>query len=1056
MKTIHLNKTGVKILCVLTAVSLSSGAVSAAAVPTVSTSSSAGMRSSGGKSNTDSAQTEASDPRSSATITIGESYKKDETVYVNLDPQGNAYDQTVVNWLHSDEAGVTIRDRTTLKSIENVKGDEEPQRSGNNLTWTMQGNDLYYRGKTDGKLPVDLTITYRLDGREMKPEEIAGKSGRLEMNLKFTNNLKRSVIIGGKKTDLYIPVMAAVAFSLPDDTFSNVTVSDGTVQTDGSKKAVALMSMPGLEASLNLKEYDLPGFEEMDFPEEFTVTANVQDFEMGPIAVVLTTKIPELEKLDMAEDLDDMRLDLEDLRGAQNDLTAWDPSYRTRSLFTDPIHTAGARVLVDDIFRFYDQDVAILDLLPKYITEDHIQLYDRIQNDFDEVDIDELLESDSIDALVDRLTRKNIDKIRILLDDYDTIKKMDTDDLNVLLDETADLLEKARRSGDVIDTCKVMMKYADDMMSMMKALEGSALEKMLDQDERTLESALSSATLAMGRQQAARQNGFRSLDDLDSAISRLKSSSPLSKTEEDALRQAILVALKAGKIGQNQYNGLSDLIDYYLATVQGTAPTIGMSSDMLASQSDVVAADETEADEQEAAQIRPNQAEDQTDENQDRQGGTDKDEEDEFWPEDLMEKDKVSGGDRDEEEKDSSADNGPDGPDGEERAREPEEPENLNDQDGPGEGEEDRSGADLNTDSIVEQTPVQSENTQSAELAQFAHKEAPENQLHREAAFIVQSVESNAGYSTASAFDPLIETASGVQQIINAEIQKSVGPLNQELAQMLVGVKKLKGGIEDDLGGRDIARQRIDAALEFTDTMIPQLKKIVDKADKLADRVDRHDDGAQGLADEMKNMIRDLEDNESNIQALRRVLDDHDAGKFESIRTHWPRLKQDMRDVRPILDELRDDLKDPVLDRSLHASPETTDVLLQMKEDLFEQRNISEILRDSLADDKVQVAARMFGTFDRLQEKGSVDKYVGQVDDADLLLERKDAITGLSKQYRVYTDATQEADTSLKFIMKTDEIEKPKEPQAPEIQETEKQGFLDWARGVIGKLTGKK
>ena len=115
-------------------------------------------------------------------------YRKRETVYVNLEPDGTPREQIVSSWLHSDTAGATLTDRSTLKEIENVKGEEQPARSGDMLTWKLTGNDLYYRGRTDGQLPVSVEITYRLDGKKMSPEQMAGKSGHGESELTCKNN----------------------------------------------------------------------------------------------------------------------------------------------------------------------------------------------------------------------------------------------------------------------------------------------------------------------------------------------------------------------------------------------------------------------------------------------------------------------------------------------------------------------------------------------------------------------------------------------------------------------------------------------------------------------------------------------------------------------------------------------------------------------------------------------------------------------------------------------------------------------------------------------------
>lgn len=813
--------------------------------------------------NTGSADAAAVSAEQNTRTTAG-AYQKSETVYVNLDPSGKPYDQIVVNWLHSDTPGVTIEDRTTLRDIENVKGDETPRRSGNNVSWDLDGTDLYYRGRTDGELPVSVDITYKLDGKTMSSEEIAGKSGKLEMTIRVKNNLRRSVMIGGEGVTMYVPLSAAVALSMPEETFHNVDCPDGTVQSDGNVQAVALLAMPGLEESLNLKGYDLPGFDEIDFPEEFTLTADVDEFELGPIGIVVTASIPELDKIDAAEDIDDMRVDLTDLQSAQNDLDAWDPSRRTRSLFTSPAHTAGARVLVNDIFEFYDQDVAILDILPKYATEENIDLYDRVSKTMDDVDIDELLDSQAVDKLIDRLTEKNVENIRALLDDYDTIKDLDCDELNDLLKEMQELLDDYEEKREIFETYEVLLKYSDSMFALADALESSGLEEYLDENS------------------------------IDAALGGIANTKVPAELRPERLETVSnLVGIGATRWSEDQLNTMK--------TAVGRALKEGHTQDL-----------------------------------------------------ELLY----------------------------------------------------HYVATLGTSSTIDDTIV----------------------------------------------PKLIYVLNSVKSTIEDEMASSTAKPSQSLKGLLRNVKNLKGQMDKELGGNTEAR--LADAMDFTKEMAPRLEKMLAAAEDLAKHM-HYKDGTDDLVDEVRRVIRNLDANKGTINALRDLMDEYDAGQFDTLREHWPELKDDIKEVRPILRDLRNDLKDPALDRSLHAMPQTTEVLLRMKDDLFEQREISEILRDSLAQDKVDTATRMFGTFDRLQEKGSVDKYVGQVDDADLLLERKDAIVDLSDQYRIYTDAADGADTTLKFIMKTDEIEKPEAPEPEAAPVEEKKGLVSWVKGIVGKLTGK-
>ncbi len=103
-------------------------------------------------------------------ITNSEVYKE-ETVYVNAKASGKTDKVTVSNWLkNSGSVSGDLKDESTLKDdIKNVKGDEKYTADGDKLTWNTDGEDIYYQGTTDKKLPVSVKLKYYLDGKEMKP-----------------------------------------------------------------------------------------------------------------------------------------------------------------------------------------------------------------------------------------------------------------------------------------------------------------------------------------------------------------------------------------------------------------------------------------------------------------------------------------------------------------------------------------------------------------------------------------------------------------------------------------------------------------------------------------------------------------------------------------------------------------------------------------------------------------------------------------------------------------------------------------------------------------------
>lgn len=202
---------------------------------------------------------------------------KDETVYVIADSTGKATSTIVSAWLRNPDGKEELKDASDLKDITNVKGDETFTQKGNELTWAAGGNDIYYQGTTTKETPVTEKITYYLDGKEISPEEIAGKSGKVKIRFDYINNEKTTATIGGKEEQINVPFIVVSGMVLSDN-FSNVDVTNGKVISNGAGNMVVGIAMPGLKDSLNIDEKDLDS--NITIPDYVEVSADVENFEL--------------------------------------------------------------------------------------------------------------------------------------------------------------------------------------------------------------------------------------------------------------------------------------------------------------------------------------------------------------------------------------------------------------------------------------------------------------------------------------------------------------------------------------------------------------------------------------------------------------------------------------------------------------------------------------------------------------------------------------------------------------------------------------------------------
>lgn len=242
----------------------------------------------------------------SSTVAFGQDIKKDETVYVILQDNGEVQESIVSDWIRGDENLGTIKDKSNLKDIKNVKGDESPEISGESISWSIDGTDLYYSGKSEKALPIDVNIKYELNGKEVNPAEAKGESGSFKITLSVKNKEKKIVNINGEDRELYVPFLVASEIIMPNDNFQKVKTDGGKIISDGNNKDITFISVPGLKESLKLDDF-------IDFKEELVIEGETSDFAVPSIVLMATTGGLDLENLDASDDLNTLKNSLNQL-----------------------------------------------------------------------------------------------------------------------------------------------------------------------------------------------------------------------------------------------------------------------------------------------------------------------------------------------------------------------------------------------------------------------------------------------------------------------------------------------------------------------------------------------------------------------------------------------------------------------------------------------------------------------------------------------------------------------------------------------------------------------
>lgn len=234
--------------------------------------------------------------------------KKSETVYVTV--EGNEIkDKSVSVWLNSDK-NIKANDKSNLTNVKDLKTDKELKSENGYLKLDENKKDIYYKGDTDKKLPVDVSVKYFLDGKEMKASELEGKSGHLKIVITSKNNRYEAKTIDGQSRNVYSPYVVVAAMTFDDEKVENITSDDIKVVKDGKNEIVTTVMTPGMKQNLSKIVED----KELDnFKDEVSVEMDIKDYKPVEIYSVITNEFfQEKKNIDSIDKLQNGVKELQD------------------------------------------------------------------------------------------------------------------------------------------------------------------------------------------------------------------------------------------------------------------------------------------------------------------------------------------------------------------------------------------------------------------------------------------------------------------------------------------------------------------------------------------------------------------------------------------------------------------------------------------------------------------------------------------------------------------------------------------------------------------------
>lgn len=239
-----------------------------------------------GRNNADKQVAQKNTQKEEATDIGTASYTKNENVYASLATDGTASDAYVVNHFSVKSSGKII-DYGKYNDVKNLTTLDSLKDKDSSIDFQADDGEFYYQGQMKNvQLPWNFAISYKLDGKSVIADELAGKSGKLEITFKSTKNSKAD-------ESFYDNYLMQVSLTLDSLKTKNIVADGATIVDAGDSRQLSFTALPGNDA-------------------EFIIKADINDFTMSGFSIAA---VP----YNMDVDMDQLNMD--DFTGQISELT---------------------------------------------------------------------------------------------------------------------------------------------------------------------------------------------------------------------------------------------------------------------------------------------------------------------------------------------------------------------------------------------------------------------------------------------------------------------------------------------------------------------------------------------------------------------------------------------------------------------------------------------------------------------------------------------------------------------------------------------------------------
>lgn len=207
----------------------------------------------------DHSKDDAENEAATTQLASGKYESKDEVIYGKLDANGKVKHMYVVNSFFLSQPGEII-DHGTYSNVRNLTDLTDIDMVEQDQIHFQADEEFYYQGELDHQtLPWHIAITYMLDGKEINPEQLAGKSGALEIRIETSENKEVDPVF----FDYYL---LQISVTMDPLVFRDIQAPKGTEANEGKNKLISFNGMPGTE-------------------DVMIISAHVENLKMDPIQI---------------------------------------------------------------------------------------------------------------------------------------------------------------------------------------------------------------------------------------------------------------------------------------------------------------------------------------------------------------------------------------------------------------------------------------------------------------------------------------------------------------------------------------------------------------------------------------------------------------------------------------------------------------------------------------------------------------------------------------------------------------------------------------------------